>query len=97
MGKNTYQIKINTIMKYVKKYENYQSHEDDIDFIIVKIMEHFPYEETKLKIESDDDMDHNTMLIDMINWFENEFSRNISDEVLVMNRLKDEYDFLNNE
>lgn len=82
-------------MKHILLFENYN--ENDIDFIVSKITEHFPYEETKLKIDSDEDSDSNTILIDMINWFETEFDRQIEDEMMVMNRLKEEYDFLNNE
>lgn len=84
-------------MRYVKKYERYDSHENDVDFIMAKITEHFPYDKTKSQIESDDDSDSNTILIDMINWFETEFDRQIEDEMLIMNMLRDEYDFLNNQ
>ena len=79
-------------MKHLKLFENYT--ESETEFVVAKITEHFPYEETKKRMEEDDDSDHDTILIDMINWFEAQY-RDIENEFLVMDRLKEEYDFLN--
>lgn len=79
-------------MKHLKLFENYT--EGEVEFVVAKIMENFPYEETRRKMEGDNDQDHETMLIDMINWFEAQY-RDIENELLVMDRLKEEYDFLN--
>lgn len=68
-------------------------YEDDEDSIVNKIIEQFPYEKTKSKMETDNDADKHTVLIDMINWYEHNFKK-IADEISVMKRLEDEYDFL---
>ena len=85
----------------LKKFENFEhidgEYEDDEALIVTKIIEHFPYEETKSKMENDGDMDPNTILIDMINWYEHNSGKQIADEISVMKRLEDEYDFLNNQ
>ena len=36
-------------MKHLKLFENYT--ESETEFVVAKIMEHFPYEETKKKME----------------------------------------------
>lgn len=82
-------------MKYLKKFES--NIESDNEFIVAKIVDNFPYDETKQRLQNDEDSDQDTILIDMINWFETEFDRQIEDEMLIMNMLRDEYDFLNNQ
>jgi predicted hydrolase (HD superfamily) len=79
-------------MKHLKLFENYT--EGEVEFVVAKILDHFPYEQTKSQMEEDDDSDHDTILIDMINWFEAQY-RDIENELIVMDRLKEEYDFLN--
>jgi hypothetical protein len=81
-------------MRHIKLFENYT--ESDVDLIVVKITEHFPYEETKSEMLNNPDLDSDTILIDMINWYEEDTGKQIEDEMMVMNRLKEEYDFLNN-
>jgi hypothetical protein len=82
-------------MKYIGKYENFESNimgEDDVDFIITKITENFPKEEVKLKISDEsDETDIETSLIDMICWFEDKFSREILDEDDIINKLREYY------
>jgi hypothetical protein len=77
-------------MKYLKKYN--ENIENDYDFVIAKIVDHFPYDDVKMKIDSEsDELDKETALLDMICWFETQFDRNIEDEDYVMQRLRDEY------
>jgi hypothetical protein len=82
-------------MKYIGKYENFESNiigEDDVDFIITKITENFPKEEVKLKISDEsDETDIETSLIDMICWFEDKFNREILDEDDIINKLREYY------
>jgi hypothetical protein len=48
-------------------------------------------------LQNNPDLDSDTILIDMINWYEEDSGKQIDDEMMVMNRLKEEYDFLNND
>ena len=79
-------------MKHLKLFENYT--ESETEFVVAKILDNFPYEATKREMEEDPELDEDTMLIDMINWFEAQY-RDIENEFAVMDRLKEEYDFLN--
>ena len=78
----------------IPAYKNTGDHknilgEDDVDFIVAKIREEFPVEKVNQKIESDDS-DSDTVLIDMICWFEDKY-RDIDEEDLVMNKLREYY------
>ncbi len=78
-------------MKYLKKFES--NIENDNEFVVTKIVEHFPFEEVKSKIEDDnDETDKDTALIDMICWFENTFDKEIENEDYILDRLREEYD-----
>lgn len=78
-------------MKYIRKYESYS--ENDNEFVITKILEQFPLEEVKSKIEDEnDESDKDTTLIDMICWFEDTFSKEIENEDYILDRLRQEYD-----
>lgn len=78
-------------MKYLKKYN--EDIESDNDFVITKILEQFPIDEVKSKIEDDsDETDKDTALIDMICWFENTFNKDIENEDYILDRLRQEYD-----
>ena len=69
-------------MKYLKKYNESNIIENDIDFIITKIKEKYPKEEVN------DTAD----LIDMICWFEDQFKKDIVDEDKIIHQLGIEYD-----
>lgn len=76
-------------MRYLKKFE---SAETDNEFIVAKIVDNFPFEEVKSKIEDEnDETDKHTTLIDMINWFEHQFGE-IDNEDYILDRLREEYD-----
>ena len=78
-------------MKYLKKYN--EDIENDNDFVVTKITDHFSYDDVKSKIEDDnDETDKDTTLIDMICWFENTFDREIENEDYILDRLRQEYD-----
>ena len=67
--------------------------ENDNDFVVTKITDHFSYDDVKSKIEDDnDETDKDTTLIDMICWFENTFNKDIEEEDYILNRLRQEYD-----
>ena len=68
-------------MKYLKKYNESNIIENDIDFIITKIKEKYPKEEVNDKAD----------LIDMICWFETEFEKDIVDEDKIIHQLGIEY------
>lgn len=77
-------------MKYLKKFES--QIENDYDFVIAKITNHFKYDEVKKRIDAEsDDLDKETALLDMICWFETEFDRDIEDEDWVLNKLRETY------
>jgi len=67
--------------------------EDDYDFIIGKITENFPKEEIKAQIsDTENEMDSETALIDMICWFEDKFQKDIIREDVVLDKLRDFYE-----
>ena len=68
-------------MKYLKKYNESNITENDIDFIITKIKEKYPKEQVTDK----------TDLIDMICWFEDQFKKDIVDEDEIIHQLGIEY------
>jgi hypothetical protein len=79
-------------MKYLKKFESSKI-ESDNEFVVAKIIENFPFEEVKKKIEDEsDETDKETTLIDMICWFEDTFDREIENEDYILDRLREEYD-----
>jgi len=82
-------------MKYIGKYKNFESNisgEDDVDFIIVKIIDNFPIEEVKSNINDDsNETDVETSIIDMICWFEDKFNRDILDEDVIIMKLREYY------
>lgn len=78
-------------MKYLKKFES--NLETDNEFVVSKIVQQFPFEDVKQKIQNDsDETDKETALIDMICWFEDTFSREIENEDYILDRLRQEYD-----
>lgn len=81
-------------MKYIGDYKKFEDVvlENDIDFIMTKIIENFPKEEVKLKIDDEsDETDIETSLIDMICWFEEKYNRDILDEDSTINKLRKYY------
>lgn len=77
-------------MKYLKRFESVI--ESDNDFIVTKILEQFPVEEIKSKIEDNsDETDKDTALIDMICWFEDTFNKDIENEDLIIDKLREYY------
>lgn len=79
-------------MKWIKKFESTTKSENDKDFVITKIKEHFKKEEVINKLKNENEFDVNTALLDMICWFENEYDREIENEDLILNILRQEYD-----
>lgn len=88
-------------MKYLKKFESMNIESSDIssnieadnEFVVSKIVEHFPIEEVKKKIEDEnDETDKETALIDMICWFRENYKKEIENEDLILARLREEYD-----
>lgn len=80
-------------MKYLKRFESVI--ESDNEFIVTKILEQFPVEEIKSKIEDNsDETDKDTALIDMICWFEDTFNKDIENEDLIIDRLREYYGLL---
>lgn len=80
-------------MKYLKRFESVI--ESDNEFIVTKILEQFPVEEIKSKIEDNsDETDKYTALIDMICWFEDTFNKDIENEDLIIDRLREYYGLL---
>jgi ribosomal protein S24E len=77
-------------MKWIKKFES-TSDKRDVNYVVSKILQHFKKEEVLKKISESEDMDEETILIDMICWYEDEFSEDIPDEDVVIERLKKEY------
>lgn len=77
-------------MKWIKKFES-TSDKRDVNYVVSKILQHFKKEEVLKKISESEDMDEETTLIDMICWYEDEFSEDIPDEDVVIERLKKEY------
>lgn len=77
-------------MKYLKRFESVI--ESDNEFIVTKILEQFPVEEIKSKIEDNsDETDKDTALIDMICWFEDTFNKDIENEDLIIDKLREYY------
>lgn len=80
-------------MKYLKKFESVI--ESDNEFIVAKILEKFPVKEVKSKIEDNsDETDKDTALIDMICWFEDTFNKEIENEDLIIDKLREYYGLL---
>ncbi len=87
-------------MKYIGKYENFDAVKDsqdsigenDVDFIVAKIIDNFPIEEVKSNINDEsNETDMETSLIDMICWFEDKFNRDILDEDVIIMKLREYY------
>jgi hypothetical protein len=79
-------------MKWIKKFESSLKSENDKDFVITKIKEHFKKEEVINKLQNEDEFDIDTALLDMICWFEDEYDKEIENEDLILNILRQEYD-----
>ena len=67
-------------------------YEEDDEFVITKIVEHFPFEEVKSTIEDESEDDEETALLDMIVWFRSQYGKEIKNEDYILDRLREEYD-----
>lgn len=67
-------------------------HEDDDEFVITKIVENFPFDEVKSRIEDESEDDKETALLDMIVWFRSTYGKEIKNEDYILDRLRQEYD-----
>ena len=84
----------------LKKFENFTEynsyytvdHEDDDEFVITKIVENFPFDEVKSRIEDESEDDKETALLDMIVWFRSTYGKEIKNEDYILDRLRQEYD-----
>jgi len=95
-------------MKYLRKYNESNEQEQDLDFVMAKIKEEFTIDKVKESYEKEmlewsDDYTtsgngeaQDVILDQMIGWFESKHS-NLTDEVSkeVYNKLQEEYEFLN--
>ena len=72
--------------------EDHYEYEDDDEFVITKIVEHFPFEEVKSRIEDESEDDKETALLDMIVWFRSQYGKEIKNEDYILDRLREEYD-----
>ena len=77
-------------MRYLRKFESVI--ENDNEFIVAKILEQFPVEEIKSKIQDNsDETDKDTALIDTICWFEDTFDKDIENEDFILDKLREYY------
>jgi len=77
----------------LKKFENYiaqNTQSDDEPFVI--IVNQFPPETIKLKIEdTNDELDKETALIDALIWYRDKFGKEIENEDEIINKLRNLY------
>lgn len=66
-------------------------YEEDDEFVITKIVENFPFDEVKSRIEDESEDDKETVLLDMIVWFRDTFDKEIQNEDYILDRLREEY------
>jgi hypothetical protein len=66
-------------------------YEEDDEFVITKIVENFPFDEVKSRIEDESEDDKETVLLDMIVWFRDTFGKEIKNEDYILDRLREEY------
>jgi hypothetical protein len=66
-------------------------YEEDDEFVTTKIVENFPFDEVKSRIEDESEDDKETVLLDMIVWFRDTFGKEIKNEDYILDRLREEY------